>query len=230
VLPAGAPRWGYPLEAGVGGGPADGFGVVGGPFGDTRRRRVPARSSGHNRHGSKLAKVLQDWAATKAAYRIFANPRVDESVILAGHFTATQSRIAAAHVPILIVHGTTEFSFQRQRPETIGKTRVVLHCRIEAKRITECGLDHEIADRVAPLAKPRSNSCWSWPASKFSDDCDLAQLVHDAATASPGSVSLTWMIFFPKFSPRSNPMSSRGAFSSPAVISSLVLIWPARTH
>jgi hypothetical protein len=69
--------------------------------------------------GSALPAACQDWAATKAAYRFFSNPRVDESIILAGHFAATKARIAAAKGPILVLHDTTEFSFKRDKPEVI---------------------------------------------------------------------------------------------------------------
>src|SRR5436190_24265149 len=41
---------------------------------------------------------------------------------------------------------------------------------------------------------------------------------------------LTRMIFLPKFSPRSKPIKSLGAFVSPSVISSLYLICPACSH
>jgi len=40
------------------------------------------------RVGSTLPAACQDWAATKPAYRFFSNPRVDEDVILSGHFAA----------------------------------------------------------------------------------------------------------------------------------------------
>ena len=80
--------------------------------------------------GAPLPAACQDWAATKAAYRFFSNPRVDESIILAGHFAATKSRIAAAKGFILVLHDTTEFSYQRDRPETIGKTRLLPSARI----------------------------------------------------------------------------------------------------
>ena len=61
--------------------------------------------------GETLPTACQDWAATKAAYRFFSNPRVNESIILTGHFAATKARMAAAKGPILILHDTTEFSF-----------------------------------------------------------------------------------------------------------------------
>jgi hypothetical protein len=63
------------------------------------------------RHGKRLGKLLekisfgqgssmpwafQDWANTKAAYRFFANGRVDEATILGGHFKATRARFESA--------------------------------------------------------------------------------------------------------------------------------------
>lgn len=66
--------------------------------------------------GDTLPTACQDWAATKAAYRFFSNPRVNESIILAGHFAATQARTAATKGTVLVLHDTTEFSFQRKRP------------------------------------------------------------------------------------------------------------------
>lgn len=44
--------------------------------------------------GQSLALVCQDWANTKAAYRFLSNEHVSEADILAGHFAATQERIA----------------------------------------------------------------------------------------------------------------------------------------
>ena len=75
--------------------------------------------------GDTVPTACQDWAATKAAYRFFSNPRVDESIILAGHFAATKSRFTATSGPILILHDTTEFTFQRDQPEAIGQTQLL---------------------------------------------------------------------------------------------------------
>lgn len=106
------------------------------------------------RIGAALPAACQDWAATKAAYRFFDNPRVDESIILAGHFAATKSRIAAAKGPILILHDTTELSFQRERPETIGKTRRLPSCRLGDQPITKCGLLMHSSLAVTMAGKP----------------------------------------------------------------------------
>ena len=104
--------------------------------------------------GAALPAACQDWAATKAAYRFFDNPRVDENIILAGHFAATKSRMAAAKGPILILHDTTEFSFQRERPETIGKTRLLPSGRIGNKPITKCGLLMHSSLAITTAGKP----------------------------------------------------------------------------
>jgi Transposase DNA-binding len=63
--------------------------------------------------GESVPTTCQDWANTKAAYRFFSNERVDEGDILAGHFQATRDRFAASNGTVLVLHDTTEFSFQR---------------------------------------------------------------------------------------------------------------------
>src|SRR5262249_28155878 len=78
-----------------------------------------------------------DWAATKAAYRFFSNPRMDDGTILAGHVAATAARFAATAGVALVLHDTTEFSFTRDTPDGVGalsfvKGRHVTH--------TVCGI------------------------------------------------------------------------------------------
>jgi len=70
--------------------------------------------------GESIPLVCQDWANTKAAYRFFSNERVSEGDILAGHFQSTRDRFAATDGPVLILHDTTEFSYQREDPGLIG--------------------------------------------------------------------------------------------------------------
>jgi Transposase DNA-binding/Transposase Tn5 dimerisation domain len=97
--------------------------LAGGEFPDLRLRARLGKILGDlgRRIGGTLPAACQDWAATKAAYRFFSNPRVDEGVILAGHFAATKARFGATTGPILVLHDTTEFSFQRINPEAIGQ-------------------------------------------------------------------------------------------------------------
>jgi hypothetical protein len=84
--------------------------------------------------GESIPHACQDWANTKAAYRFFANPRVSEDDILGGHFAATGERVAARVEPVLVLHDTTEFSFQRGDPDAIGFTRVMNRGRHKTER------------------------------------------------------------------------------------------------
>ena len=111
----------------------------GGELPDQRLKSRPAKLLGDlgRRIGATVPMARQDWAATKAAYRSFSNRRVDEGLILAGHFAATRARSAQATGPTLILHDTTEFSFTREYPEAIGRISI-----IEGRRgsHTVCGL------------------------------------------------------------------------------------------
>ncbi|HJZ53795.1 MAG TPA: transposase DNA-binding-containing protein [Gemmataceae bacterium] len=70
--------------------------LVGGAFPDQRLKARLGKLLGDfgRRVGGAVPMVCQDWAATKAAYRFFSNERVDEGIILAGHFAATTARFA----------------------------------------------------------------------------------------------------------------------------------------
>jgi hypothetical protein len=93
--------------------------------------------------GQSIPLVCQDWANTKAAYRFFSNDRVSEADILAGHFQSTRDRTAATDGPVLVLHDTTEFTYQRERSEAIGITKSINSGRDKAGRLrshTVCGI------------------------------------------------------------------------------------------
>jgi hypothetical protein len=95
--------------------------------------------------GGSIPFACQDWAATKAAYRFLSNPRVDEGKILAGHFLCTRQRFAAtaADSPVLMLHDTTEFSYQRENPEAIGvlkKMKTMYASKGQPGYHTTCGI------------------------------------------------------------------------------------------
>jgi Transposase DNA-binding len=93
--------------------------------------------------GESIPFVCQDWANTKAAYRFFSNERVSEEEILGGHFESTRGRFAATDGPVLILHDTTEFSYQREKPELVGMTKSINCGRDEVGRSrlrTICGI------------------------------------------------------------------------------------------
>ena len=79
--------------------------------------------------GEPIPVSCGDWAATKAAYRFFDNPKISESGMMAGHFASTALRfaqhVARSEAPVLILQDTTEFLFKRAAPEKIGFTKTV---------------------------------------------------------------------------------------------------------
>ncbi|MGV2078416.1 MULTISPECIES: transposase DNA-binding-containing protein [unclassified Rhizobium] len=84
-----------------------------------------------------------DWAATKAAYRFFDNPRVTKHGVLAGHFATTARRCADSEGPIVVVQDTTEFTYSRTRLGKIGFTKTINAGAYKAGRsypVTLCGM------------------------------------------------------------------------------------------
>jgi Transposase DNA-binding/Transposase Tn5 dimerisation domain len=93
--------------------------------------------------GETIPMACQDWANTKAAYRFLSNNRVSENEILSGHFQSTRDRFLATDGVALILHDTTEFSYQRERPELIGNINVMAGRRDDRGRPlqhTVCGI------------------------------------------------------------------------------------------
>jgi hypothetical protein len=70
--------------------------------------------------GESVPYACQDGANTRAACRFFSNAQVSEAQIMAGHFQATQGRLAQTNQRILMLHDTCEFSFQRDQDSQIG--------------------------------------------------------------------------------------------------------------
>src|SRR5689334_23722523 len=66
-----------------------------------------------NEIGQSIPFVCQDWANTKAAYRLFSNARITEEQILSGHVASTQARARSVNNAILVLHDTSEFSYQK---------------------------------------------------------------------------------------------------------------------
>ena len=90
-----------------------------------------------NGMGQTIPFACQDWASTKAAYRLFSNGQVCEHDILRGHFQATRERFTGATGPILVLQDTTTFSYQRDQPEDIG---FIGKTKVRGKPLTQCGI------------------------------------------------------------------------------------------
>ena len=101
--------------------------IEGAEFGDARlgdRLRKLMHQLG-GALGQPIPLACDDWANTKAAYSFLANASVNEGPILAGHFRATARRADGTDGLILVLQDTTEFVYQRARPENIGFTKHV---------------------------------------------------------------------------------------------------------
>lgn len=143
--------------------------------------------------GATLPTACQDWAATKAAYRFFSNPRVNESIILAGHFAATKARIASCKGPILVLHDTTEFSFQRDKPDSIGKT-TVLASRPHRNPITLCGLLMHSSLAITPQGKPLGITAIKfWTRKKFKGTNALKKKINPTRIPIDQKESVRWL-------------------------------------
>ena len=70
--------------------------------------------------GRSIPLACEDWANTKAAYRLFSNERISDKEILSGHLAATSGRVSAGDGPVLVLHDTTEFTFKRGDTQAVG--------------------------------------------------------------------------------------------------------------
>ncbi len=102
--------------------------------------------------GKPVPAACGDWAATKAAYRFFDNPRVTEHGVLAGHFAAIAARVAATEGPILILQDTTEFICSRARSGKIGFTKTINAGQPNA--LTLCGVSMHLSLPSPRPARP----------------------------------------------------------------------------
>jgi hypothetical protein len=147
--------------------------------------------------GASLPLACQDWASTKAAYRFFSNGRVDEGPILSGHFQATRERFAATEGVILVVQDTTEFSYQRERPEAIGVTYSVNSGRDKAGRVrshTVCGLLMHASLVVTTEGLPLGLSAVRfWSRQKFKGIAALKRRVNLTRLPIEHKESVRWL-------------------------------------
>ena len=166
---------------------------LGGELPDRRLRARLGKILGDlgRRVGGTLPAACQDWAATKAAYRFFSNPRVDEGVILAGHFAATGSRFAAATGPILVLHDTTEFSFSRESPEAIGRISLI---KGRHATHTVCGVLMHSSLVLTPQGVPLGLAAVKfWTRQKFKGTDALKRKVNPTRIPIEQKESVRWL-------------------------------------
>jgi hypothetical protein len=165
----------------------------GGRFPDRRLRTRLGKLLGDlgQRIGATTPMACQDWAATKAAYRFFSNPRVDEGVILAGHLAATRARFEATTGPILVLHDTTEFSFTRANPEAIGQLSLL---KTRHATVTLCGLLMHSSLVLTPQGVPLGLAAVKfWTRGKFKGTNALKKRVNPTRIPIEQKESVRWL-------------------------------------
>ena len=147
--------------------------------------------------GESIPLACQDWANTKAAYRFFANERISEAEILEGHLRSTRERFAAADGPILILHDTTEFTYQRERGDQIGVMHQ-LNCgkdKYGGRRLrTVCGLLMHSSLAVTLEGVPLGLSAVKfWTRSKFKGTAALKKKINPTRVPIEQKESFRWL-------------------------------------
>src|SRR2546423_34184 len=171
----------------------------GGQFGDVRldqrlRTLLEQLSAGV---GESIPLVCQDWANTKAAYRFLSNERVSEEGILAGHFQSTRDRLLAEPDPILILHDTTEFSFQREDVRPIGVLKRGMAAKGRQGRLrpyTTCGILMHSSLAVTTEGLPLGLAAVKfWTRKKFKGTNALKRKINPTRVPIEQKESVRWL-------------------------------------
>lgn len=148
--------------------------------------------------GGSIPFACQDWASTKAAYRFFANERVEEGDILSGHFAATRARYDDSKGPILLIQDTTELSYQRASTQAVGITKNV-NCGARDRsgrwrQHTVCGMLIHTSLAVTPEGLPLGLSAVKfWTRKKFRGIAQLKKKVNLTRIPIEKKESIRWL-------------------------------------
>jgi Transposase DNA-binding/Transposase DDE domain len=165
------------------------------------------------RHGKRLRQLLeqfstrigattpwaaQDWANTKAAYRFFANHRISEANILAGHFASTRERCAAMWgFPLLVLHDTTELSYRHKDTEPIGivmKTVTGASKPGRPRYHTSCGILMHSSLAVTAAGQPLGLTAIKfWNRDKFHGANRLKRRINPTRVPIEKKESIRWL-------------------------------------
>ncbi len=148
--------------------------------------------------GQSIPLVCQDWANTKAAYRFFSNDRVSETDILAGHFQSTRDRtVATTGGPVLVLHDTTEFTYQRASTDAIGITKSINSGRDKAGRLrshTVCGILMHSSLAVTTEGLPLGLAAVKfWTRKKFKGIAALKKKINPTRVPIEKKESIRWL-------------------------------------
>jgi hypothetical protein len=149
--------------------------------------------------GQSIPLVCQDWANTKAAYRFLSNDRVSEADILAGHFQSTRERTVATDglVLVLVLHDTTEFTYQREDTDAIGLTKSINSGRDKAGRLrshTVCGILMHSSLAVTIEGLPLGLTAVKfWTRKKFKGTAALKKKINPTRVPIEKKESIRWL-------------------------------------
>ena len=147
--------------------------------------------------GGSIPFACQDWANTKAAYRFFSNPRVEEGDILKGHFAATRTRYHQSDGPILVLQDTTEFTYQRRDPHAIGFTKSVNSGRGRDGRLRHhavCGILMHSSLAVTQDGLPLGLAAAKfWSREKFKGTAQLKRKINPTRVPIEKKESVRWL-------------------------------------
>ncbi len=150
-----------------------------------------------DRMGGTIPLACQDWASTKAAYRFFSNPKVEERDILAGHFEVTRARYAASEGPILLLQDTTEFTYQRRNPRDIGFTKSVNSGHDKDGRLRHhavCGILMHSSLVVTEQGLPLGLAAVKfWNRDKFKGTAQLKRKINPTRVPIEAKESVRWL-------------------------------------
>lgn len=138
--------------------------------------------------------ACQDWANTKAAYRFFANERVTEEDILAGHFRCTRERFGGVSGTILVLHDTTQLSYRR---ENIGLLHKPKHGPSERWRMNHplCGISLHSSLVVTPAGLPLGLAAVKfWTRDEFKGTNSLKRKINPTRVPIEQKESLRWLL------------------------------------
>lgn len=147
--------------------------------------------------GQPVPAACGDWAATKAAYRFFDNPRVTEHGMLAGHFAATAARCKVSEGPILLLQDTTEFIYNRAQPGKVGFTKTINGGRYKAgqpNRLKLCGVLMHASLAVTLAGTPLGLTAVKyWTRTKFKGTWTLKRHINPTRVPIETKESYRWL-------------------------------------
>jgi hypothetical protein len=146
--------------------------------------------------GGSIPFACQDWTNTKAAYRFFSNPRVEEGEILDGHFAATRCRYDESDGPILVLQDT-EFTYQRRNPHAVGFTKSVNSGRDKGGRLRHhavCGILMHSSLAVTQEGLPLGLAAVKfWNREKFKGTAQLKRKINPTRVPIERKESVRWL-------------------------------------